>query len=189
MKEKAASLARAIRCPGGRSAGASPRGRREAHRARERADPRHIDMRLDEVGDGLEPRFERIGLARLHEPQVALGQGDGVAARQRADDRDAQRLNGVGRKAAVALAADPVQDHAGQAQPVVVSRAALDDRRGRLRLAGDVERQEHRKAEDGGDVGRGAARPAGAGTPSKRPIEASQSAIVRPAHAPAARPR
>ena len=57
----------------------------------------------------------------------------------------------------MALAADPVQDHAGQAQPIVVSRAALDDRRGRLRLTGDVERQEHRKAEDGGDVGRGAA--------------------------------
>ena len=39
----------------------------------------------------------------------------------------------------------------------VVGRAALDDRRRRLRLAGDVEDEQDRQAERGGDVGRGAA--------------------------------
>ena len=114
-------------------------------------------MRLDEVGHGLEPLIERFGLARLHEPEMAFGQGEGVAARQGADDRDAERLDRLGREPAMALAADPVEDHAGDGEPIVVGRAALDDGRGRLRLAGDVERKQDRKPHEGGDVGRGAA--------------------------------
>ena len=92
MNENAASRASAIRCPGGRSA-AAPAGRSEVELASECEDALAIDMRLDEIGDRLEPRLERLRLARLHEAQMALGQRDLVVARQRADDRNAHRLD------------------------------------------------------------------------------------------------
>ena len=65
------------------------RGRRrsEIELAGQRENAGAIDMRLDEIGDRLEPRLERPRLARLHEAEMALGQRDRVVARQRADDR------------------------------------------------------------------------------------------------------
>ena len=55
------------------------------------------------------------------------------------------------------LAADAVDDDAGDPQALIVGRAALDDGRRRLRLTRDVDDQEHRQAERRRDVGRGAA--------------------------------
>ena len=69
-------------------------------------------MGFDEVGDRVEARVERVRLARLHQAQMALRQRQAVAARQRADDRDAERLDRLGREAAMPLAADPVEDDA-----------------------------------------------------------------------------
>ena len=41
----------------------------------------------------------------------------------------------------------------------IIGRAALDDRRRRLRLTGDVDHQQHRRAERRGDIGGGACAP------------------------------
>src|SRR5258708_16964852 len=71
-----------------------------------------IDMRLDEIGDRLETRFERLGFARLHEAQMALGQRDLIIARQGADDRNTQRFDGLDDEAAMTLAADAIDNHA-----------------------------------------------------------------------------
>ena len=117
MKENAASRASAIRCPGGRSAAGRPGAERRVELAGQRQDAAAIDMRLDEVGDRLEPRLERLGLARLHEAEMALGQRDRVVARQRADDRNAERLDRLDREPAMALAADAIEDDAGDAEP------------------------------------------------------------------------
>ena len=76
---------------------------------------------------------------------------------------NAERLDRLDRKAAMPLAADAVEDHAGDREAVVIGRAALDDGRGRLRLAGDVDDKEDGHAESGGDVGRGAAASGGRG--------------------------
>ena len=57
----------------------------------------------------------------------------------------------------MALAADAIDHDAGDAEPLVVSRATLDDRRRRLRLPRHVEDQQDWHAERGGDIGRGAA--------------------------------
>ena len=73
-------------------------------------------MGLDDVGDRLEARVERFRLARLDEPKVALRQCQLVAARQRADDGDCERLDRLDREAAMPLAADAVEDDAGDRQ-------------------------------------------------------------------------
>ena len=119
-----------------------------------------IDVRLDEVRDRLEPGLERLRLAGLHEAEMALGQRDLVVSGQRAENRDPHRLDRVDDEPAMALAADAIDDDAGDAEPRVVRSAALDHRRRRLRLARDVEDEQDRHAERGGDVGRGAAAPA-----------------------------
>ena len=88
---------------------------------------------------------------------MAFGKGDGFVARQRADDRDPERLDRLRDEPPVPLAADPVDHDAGDAEPSVVDGAALDDGRGRLGLARHVDDEEDRKSERRRDVGRGAA--------------------------------
>ena len=160
MKENAASRASAIRCPGGRSAAGARGGEAPFEFAGQRKHAAAIDVRLDEVRDRLEPGLERMRFARLHEAEMALGQRDLVVSGQRAEDRDPHRLDRVDDQPAMALAADAIDDDAGDAEPRVVRSAALDHRRRRLRLPGDVEDEQDRHAERGGDVGRGAAAPA-----------------------------
>ena len=176
MNEKAASRASAMRCPGGRTAIGARARRSKIESAGQCENTAAIDMRLDEIGDRLEARFERLRLARLHQAQMALGQRDCLVARQRAHDRNAHRLDRLNDEPAMALAADAIDDDAGDLQPLVIGRAALDDRRRRLRLAGNVDDQQDRHAERSRDIGRGAGAPGLAGTPSNSPIEASHSA-------------
>ena len=117
-------------------------------------------MRLDEIGDRLEARFERLRLARLHETQMTLGQRDLFVARQRAHDRNTHRLDRLDDKAAMTLAADTIDDDARDFEPRVICRAALDDRRRRLRLARYVDDQQDRHAKRRRHVSRGAGAPA-----------------------------
>ena len=77
-------------------------------------------MRLDEVGDRLEPGLERMRFARLHEAEMALGQRDLVVSGQRAENRNPHRLDRVDDEPAMALAADAIDDDAGDAEPRVV---------------------------------------------------------------------
>src|ERR1700722_7229436 len=120
------------------------RGRTEVELAGQREHAGAIDMRLDEIGDSLEPRFERLRLPRLHQTQMAFGQRDVLVARQSADNRNTQRLYRLDDEAAMALASDPIDDDAGDFEPLVICRAALDDRGGELGLGGGVEWQDGR---------------------------------------------
>ena len=99
-------------------------GRRRRRSAIEFAGQREnaaaIDIRLDEIGDRLEPRLERLRLARLHKAQMALGQRDLLVARQRANDRDAHRLDRLDNEPAMALAADAIDDDASDFEPPVI---------------------------------------------------------------------
>ena len=93
------------------------RGRNKIELAGQRQDTVAIDVRLDEVGDHLEPGFERLRLARLHEAQMALGQRHLVVSWQRADNRNPHRLDRLDDETAMALAADAIDDDAGDAEP------------------------------------------------------------------------
>ena len=93
-------------------------------------------------------------LAGLHQPEMALRQRQRGVAQDGADDRNAERLDGVGRQPPVPLAAQPVEHDAGDPHVAVVGGKALGDRGGRLRLAGDVEHQQHRQAVEARQVGR-----------------------------------
>ena len=121
MNENAASRASAMRCPGGRTAAGASVGEGRSSSPANARTPVAIDMRLDEIGDRLEPRFERLRLARLHEAQMALGQRDLVVARQRAHDRNTHRLDRLDDEAAMTLAADAIDDDAGDFEPRVIS--------------------------------------------------------------------
>ena len=87
-------------------------GRREVEIRSEGEDAIAIDMRLDEIGDSLEPRLERLRLAHLHEAKMALRQRNRVVARQRANDRNSHRLDRLADQPAMALAADAIDDDA-----------------------------------------------------------------------------
>ena len=96
-------------------------------------------------------------LARLHQPEVALGQRHVRVAVHRADHRQPERRDRVAHQPLVPRARHLVQDHAGDPHARVVGREAAGDRRRGLRLAGDVEDQQHRHAEAPRQVGGGAA--------------------------------
>ena len=118
MNENAASRASAMRWPGGRSRDRAALGC--AARASSPANVRSaaaVDMRLDKIGDCFEPRVERLRLAGLHQAEMAFGQRDLFVARQRADDRNPQGLDRLDDEPAMALAADAINNDAGDAEP------------------------------------------------------------------------
>ncbi len=102
-------------------------------------------------------------LRGLHQAEVALGQGQRLAARQRAEHGEAGGFNGIGGETAVAFAGDAVQHDAADAHARVQRGATGGHGRGGLRLPRDVEHQQHRQAEPGGEVGGGAGLARGSG--------------------------
>ena len=136
------------------------RGRNAIEFARQCENTVAIDMRLDEIGDRLEARVERLRLARLNEAKMALGQRDMFVARHRAHDRNADRFDGLRDQPPVALAADAIDNDACDFEPLVISSAALDDRRRRLRLAANVDDEQDWHGERRRHIGRGAGAPA-----------------------------
>ena len=92
-------------------------------------------------------------LARLHQAEMALGQRQRRVAQDRADHRQAERLDRVARQPPVPLAAQPVEHDAGDPHRRIVARKTLGDRRRRLRLARHVEHQQHRQAVEPREIG------------------------------------
>ena len=117
-------------------------------------------MAFRQVGEAIETRGKICVLAGLHQAEMALGQCQGLVARQRADHRHVQRGDGVGHQHPVPFAADTVEHDTGDADRGVVTRKAAHHRCRRLCLRGDVEHQEHRQTKARGEVG-GRARAAG----------------------------
>ena len=158
-----------MRCPGGRTAAGAEAGEAEVEISSQRENAAAIDMGLDEIGDRLEPRFERLGLPRLHETQMALGQGDALVARQHANDGHANSFDRLDDEPTMAVAGDAIDDDARNFQPIVISCAALDDRRRRLRLTRHIDDQQDRHAERRRDVSRGAGAPGCRGNAVEQP--------------------
>ena len=85
-------------------------------------------------------------LGCLHEPEMAFRQGQRRVAQDRADNGNAERLDGIARQPPVALAAQPVEDDAGDADIGIISSETLGKRCRRLRLARYVEDKHDRQA-------------------------------------------
>ena len=102
-------------------------------------------------------------------PRWRSGSAIVLVARQRADDRHAHRFDRLDDEPAMALAADAIDDDARDLEPLVISCAALDDRRRRLRLTRHVDDQQDRHAERRRHVGRGAGAPACRGNAVEQP--------------------
>ena len=111
--------------------------------------------------------------AGLHETEMALRQHQRFVARDRAQHRDAERLEGVRDQRAVPVAAQLVEHDAAEAHRRIVRGKARRDRRRRLRLARNIEHQQHRQAQARGEVRRRAGAAGVPGTPSNRPIAPS----------------
>ncbi len=103
----------------------------------------------DEIRHLLQARIQVVRFSRLHQAEVPLGQGDAWGTWQRPDDRDTQCLDRLGCQPGMPRAAKPVEHDTGDGQARIVGCKALDDRRRGLRLAADVQHQQHRPAEDG----------------------------------------
>ena len=103
-----------MRAPGGRSGtGAALVGALIGARRGGGTKLGEIHVGGDDVRHAVEPRVEIGGFPGLDEPEVAFGQGEDLRARQAAEDRQPTRLYSVADEPVVAIAADPVQDHAG----------------------------------------------------------------------------
>ncbi len=129
-------------------------GARRRQRRGERGDAVEVERALRHVGEPVEMPGEVRVLAGLHQAEMALRQGQRRVPQDGADHRHADRLDGVGGQAPVTLAAQPVEDDAGDPHVAVVGGEALGDGGGGLRLTGGVEHQDDRQAIEARQVGR-----------------------------------
>ena len=125
MNENAASRASAIRCPGGRSAASAQRRRSEVELAGKGEHARAIDMGLDEIGDRLEPAPRAPPSrppARGRDGARAARSCRCAAARRRPERRSPRSPRD---EPAMTLAADAIDDHAGDFEPLVIAAQPL----------------------------------------------------------------
>ena len=112
----------------------------------------------DELGRPVQKLVELPVLARLHQPQMPLGQGERRLARHQAQYRQLgqRRRHRRRQHGSVALAADAVEDDASDAHLRPVAGEAVHEGRRARPLAADVDHQHHRPAGDRRQVGGGA---------------------------------
>ena len=165
---------------------AAGRGRGDARRCGELHDVIEIKVAFGQVGEEREPLIEIAMLARLHESEMALGEGERLVARDRAEDRNSQSHGRTGHESPMPLAADAVEHDAADPDLRIVHGETAHQRRRRLRLPRDIDHEQHRQAEAGGEVcGRSAPPWRRASMPSNSPIAPSMTSISAP---PAASP-
>ena len=141
-------------------------GRIEANRStvsepgglRAAADGVEIDRGFDHAGERIESLVDIGRLAGLDEPEMPLRQGEMLVLDDRAEQRNADAREGRRDQRGVARARHAIQDHAGDRNVVAIARATDGDGRRGLGLAGNVQHQHDRPAEQGRQVGRRAAR-------------------------------
>ncbi len=96
-------------------------------------------------------------LVRLHQAQMALRQREVLVPGNRAQHRQADTTHGFTDARPVPLAGHAVQQHARDLHPRRVADEAAGDGGGGLGLARNIQGQQHRQAEAGGQVRAGAA--------------------------------
>src|SRR5262245_49471680 len=100
-------------------------------------------MSLDQIGEAFKQRIEVAVLAGLHQTEVALGEMHRLLARNGSEDRKAERRDGRFDHTAMPIAADAIENEAGDVSARIMGSKTAHERRGRLRLAGDIENEQH----------------------------------------------
>ena len=140
-----------------------PGGRRdtlpvvELRRRRRSPHGRKLDRALDRIGQRVEPTVDIVRLVRLHQAEMTFRQLEAHVVAKRAEHFQPDTLEARRDQGEMARARDPIEDHAGDGDVVAIVRQARSNGRRRLGLAGDVEHQQHRPAEQRREIGRGPA--------------------------------
>jgi len=124
--------------------------------------PRDVYVRLDEPGKRIEPALDLCRLFDLNESQVPLGQHDGLITRQSPDDGNPGRFERLRCETNVTRTPCAIENDAGNPHTIAKPLKTPSDGRSRLRLAGNVEHENHGPAGRGGEVGAGPIAPASA---------------------------
>ena len=145
-----------MRWPSGGNPASPPSDLGRAGRAATRARGSQLPQVEALLGD-IRRRFEECrqvrALARLDEAQMALRQRQVLGARQTAEDRQAERRHGPAQRLGMRLAADAVEDHAGNGDVGAMAGEAAQQRRDRRGLAAHIDDQHHRPAGHGRQIG------------------------------------
>ena len=115
-----------------------------------------IAIALGKLGEAMQAKLEVVVLERLHQAEVTLGEMDRLVARDGADHRNVERADGAFDRGAMAVAADTIQNDAGDANAGIEAGKAEHRCGGGLRLAGDIEHEQDRETEVDGKLGGGA---------------------------------
>ena len=159
MNENAASRASAMRCPGGRTAMGARAGKEQSRApANARTRPQSTCASMKSAIASRRASSASVSPACTR-PRWRSGSAIVSLRGSAPTTGHAHRLDRLDDKAAMALAADAIDDHARDLEPLVIGCAALDDRRRRLRLTRDVDDQQDRHAKRRRHVGRGARAP------------------------------
>ena len=145
-----------MRCPGGAIVARRSRRRKLGSR-REPADRVEIEMACGDFGEPREPLREVAMLVCLHQTEMPLGQDEIGGARDRAEDGNAERGDGVGHELHMPLAAGAIEHDAADPHLGVVGGESAHQGRRRLRLARNVDDEHDRQAETRGEIRGGAA--------------------------------
>ena len=151
--------------------------------ARAGKDGVEIDVPFGHVCQALKMRLQVAVLARLYESQMPFRQNDAFFARQSADDANAELRDRIGDQAAMALAADAIEDHARDGDVGIVRGESAHHSRGGLRLRAHVKHQKHRHGKTRGEIGGRASAPARSRHPVEQPHDAFDHQELAIAHA------
>ena len=91
-------------------------------------------------------------LAGKDETEVTFRQLQSKVARKRAEHRNADSGGRVGCHYSMPCAGDPIEEYAGNFDRGIVGRKSARQRRNRLRLARNVDHQQHRQVEVRGEI-------------------------------------
>ena len=126
-----------------------------------------VKVGANDVGGRVEERLDVVVFLRLHQPEMAVGQGEPRVAWNAAEHRRARRrLAGRAQHLGVRRAGHAIEHHSGHLDVAAMAGKAAHQGRNRGALAADVDHQHHRPAHERGEVG---GRTATASSPVEQP--------------------
>ena len=109
-----------------------------------RSEALQIQMAFRQGGPGLQALLQIQQLMGRQQPQMTRGQRQAVVAGQSPQQRHGDAGQGLSQQGLMALAADTIEHHTGDAQPGLVVAEAPHQGRHRAGLTAGVHHQNHR---------------------------------------------
>ncbi len=155
-------------------------------RCRQRFEGIEVDIVRHVLGGGIEEGGEAVDFAGEDEAEMAFGNDEAVAARQRPEQRQTGGGERRAQHALVARGGDAIEDEARDAYRGVPPRETGDERGDGLALPIGIDDEDHRQVESCGQLGGGTAAVGGA---IEEPHDAFDDEEIRPSACWAARAR